>query len=289
MPPVVRPPLPPGREIELPGRGRTFARISAPPRGDAPTLLLLHGWTATADLNWFRCYGALSRRFGIVAIDHRGHGRGIRTHRPFRLSDCADDAAALCSELGLTSVIAVGYSMGGPIAQLTWKRHRDLVDGLVLCATSRNFGRSAPERAMFTSMLGLSGVARVTPGVVRRQVADRLFERRLTGTVLGEWAAEELRRSDPTTILQAGWSIGRFTSHDWIGEVDVPTAVVATMNDSVVPAQRQLKLAKSIPGATVHTVSGDHAACVFEPQRFVPALLDACTSVAQRARTTATA
>ena len=28
----------------------------------------------------------------------------------------------------------VGYSMGGPIAQLLWRRHRDRVDGLVLCA-----------------------------------------------------------------------------------------------------------------------------------------------------------
>src|SRR5688572_2526781 len=283
-PSVVRPPLPPGREVELPGRGRTFARIAPPPRPGAPTLLLLHGWTATADLNWFRCYGALSRRFGVVAIDHRGHGRGIRTRHPFRLADCADDAAALCEVLGLTSVIAVGYSMGGPIAQLTWKRHRDLVDGLVLCATSRNFGRSAPERAMFTSMLGLSGVARLTPGNVRRQVVNRVFERRLTGTALGEWAAEELRRSDPSTILQAGWSIGRFSSHDWIGDVDVPTSVVVTMNDSVVPAQRQLKLAKAIPGATVHAVAGDHGACVLEPQRFVPALLQACGDVASRIR-----
>lgn len=281
--PQLTPTLPPGRLIDLPGRGRTFARVAPGPPG-APTLLLLHGWTASADLNWFRCYGPLSRRFTVVAIDHRGHGRGIRSRRPFSLSDCADDAAALLGELGIRAAIVVGYSMGGPIAQLFWKRHPDLVDGLVLCATSRNFGRSLPERAMFTSMLGLSGVARLTPKRLRREVADQIFGRRIQESPLAQWFAEELQRNDPATVLQAGWSIGRFSSAEWIGGVDVPTAVVVTLRDNVVATQRQLRLAQSIPGAEVVRVLGDHSVCVTDPGRFVPALLDACTRVARRAR-----
>ena len=281
--PPVAPPLPPGRTVDLPGRGKTFARIAQGPAG-APTLLLLHGWTANADLNWFRCFAPLSRRFNVVAIDHRGHGRGIRTHRPFSLSDCADDAAALVRELGLSSVIAVGYSMGGPIAQLLWRRHPDLVDGLVLCATSRNFGRSVPERAMFTGLLGLSGVAKLTPSALRRQVASRIFGSRFEQSPLGAWLADELKRNDPSTVLQAGWSIGRFSSADWIGGVDVPTAVLITTRDNVVSPRRQLRLAESIPGADVIRVAGDHGVCVMDPGRFVPALLDGCSRVARRAQ-----
>ena len=275
----MEPPLPPGRFVDLPGRGRTFARVAEGPGPAAPTLLLLHGWTATADLNWFRCYGPLSRRFRVVALDHRGHGRGLRSRRPFRLEDCADDAAALCEVLGFESVIPVGYSMGGPIAQLVWKRHRSLVSGIVLCATSRNFGRSLPERAMFTSMLGLSAAARVTPGPVRRQVADRLFARRLAQTPLGPWAATEIRRGDPSVILQAGWSIGSFSSAEWIGDIDVPVSVVVTMQDNVVHPSRQLRLADSIPGSVVFPVAGDHGVCVASPRRFVPALMDAARAV----------
>lgn len=280
---VAAPPLPPGRVVDLPGRGRTFARIAEGPPG-APTVLLLHGWTANADLNWFRCFGHLSRQFNVVAIDHRGHGRGIRTRRPFSLSDCADDAAALVRHLGHERVIAVGYSMGGPIAQLVWRRHRDLVDGLVLCATSRNFGRSAPERVMFTGMLGLSGVARLTPQALRRRVAGAVFGNRWEQSAIGAWIAQELRRNDPATILQAGYSIGRFSSADWIGQVDVPTAVLVTIHDQLVAPQRQLRLAESIPGAEVIRVAGDHGVCVTDPGRFVPALVDGCTRVARRAK-----
>ena len=89
------PDLPHGGSVELPGRGTTFARhISGPP--GAPVVLLLHGWTANADLNFFTCYRSLGEHFRVVAIDHRGHGRGIRSRKAFRLEDCADDAAALC-------------------------------------------------------------------------------------------------------------------------------------------------------------------------------------------------
>ena len=277
------PALPPGRVVELPGRGTTFARQVAGPSG-APTLLLLHGWTATADLNWFRCYRPLARRFSVVAVDHRGHGRGIRTRRPFSLEDCADDAAALVEALDTGPVIPVGYSMGGPVAQLLWRRHPDVVEGLVLCATSRNFGRSLPERAMFAGMLGLAGVARIAPDRFRRDVAGRFFERRLEQGPLGAWVTTELRRNDPTSMLQAGWSIGRFSSADWIGEVDVPTPVVVTTGDRVVPPRRQVRLAESIPGATVVTVAGDHDVCVTDPGRFVPALTEACSRVDPRAR-----
>jgi 3-oxoadipate enol-lactonase len=269
--------------IELPGRGRTFARIAEGPKG-APTVLLLHGWTANADLNWFPSFRPLSRHFRVIAIDHRGHGRGIRNRRPFSLGDCADDAAALVRHLGIDRVIAVGYSMGGPIAQLLWKRHPELVDGLVLCATSRNFGRSAAERAMFTSMLGLSGVDRLTPAALRRQVARRVFGDRFEQSPMGAWITDELKRNDPATVLQAGWSIGRFSSADWIGEVDVPTSVVITTRDSVVAPRRQLRLAESIPGAEVIRVAGDHGVCVMDPHRFVPALLDGCSRVARRVR-----
>ena len=86
--------------MDLPGRGTTFVRLRRPDPGQ-PTVLLLHGLGVTADANWFPAYPPLADRFGVVAIDHRGHGRGIRTERPVRLADCADDAVALLDVLGI--------------------------------------------------------------------------------------------------------------------------------------------------------------------------------------------
>jgi hypothetical protein len=76
--------------------------------------------------------------------------------------------------------------------------------------------------------------------------------------------------------------LGRFTSHEWIGGVDVPTALVVTTRDRLIAPTRQLKLATAIPGATIHPIDAGHAACVLGARSFVPALLEACDSVVAR-------
>ena len=277
------PALPPGREIELAGRGQTFVREVEGPPG-APTVLLLHGWTATADLNWFTCFSTLGQRFRVVAMDHRGHGRGIRSRRRFRLTDCADDAAALVDELGTGPVIAVGYSMGGPVAQLLWRRHPATVRGLVLCATSRNFATTGQERLLAAGMGGLALGARVVPRIVQRRLADRVVGSRFEEDSLGAWAMAEMQRHSWPAVLEAVQSLGRYDARPWIGEVDVPTAVVAMRRDQVVNPRRQLALHQSIPDASLHVVDGDHTACATAPGRFLGALVPACEDVARRSR-----
>ena len=74
---IERPAVPRGRHVWLADRGRTFIRELTGPAG-APTLVLLHGWTATADLNWWASYRPLAQHFNVVAIDHRAHGPGVR-------------------------------------------------------------------------------------------------------------------------------------------------------------------------------------------------------------------
>lgn len=278
------PRLPPGRYVELPGRGRTWVRELDGPAG-APTLLLLHGWTASADLNWFACFEALGRRYRVVALDHRGHGRGIRSRRRFRLSDCADDAAALLDVLGSGPVVVVGYSMGGPVAQLLVRRHPGTVAGLVLCATAATFSESMSERRNFAALGALGFAARATPLALRRHIATRYFGRADDAT-FEAWVAEEMHRADWGAILEAGNSLGRFDSRPWIGELDVPAAVVVTGADGVVSPRRQHALAAAIPGATTHLVDGDHAVCATAPHRFLPALLSAVRSVTTRSLVT---
>lgn len=274
-------PLPAGRRVELDGRGTTFVRELDGP-ADAPALLLLHGWTASADLNFYALFPELAGRYRVLTIDHRGHGRGIRSRERFRLEDCADDAAALLDALGRDRVTVVGYSMGGPIAQLLWRRHPDRVDGLVLCATSRSFAGHARARATFALLPSVARAGRMAPAAVRAGAFERVLSRRNAGA--SAWLHAEMQRHDPIALAEAGVALGRFSSHDWIGEVDVPTAVVVTEYDPVVPPGRQLALAAAIPGATVHRVPGHHTVVATEPHLFAPVLRDALASVTTRLR-----
>jgi len=281
---AVEPPvddLLPAQEIVLPGRGATWVRDLPGPAPDAPVVLLLHGWTVTADVNWSTSYRELQRHFRVLALDQRGHGRGLRSLRPFRLEDCADDAAALCSELEVERVVASGYSMGGPVAQLMWRRHRDLVGGLVLCATGRRFG-SDPQRGriLAISLLGASFATQAASPFVRANLVGRYLEARIGNDPRLTWAVDQVRSNDPSAILQAGAALATFDSRSWIGEVDVPTSVVITMQDQVVAEARQRNLATAIPGAHVEEVAGGHAVVVEAPHLFVPALVRAIAAVA---------
>jgi pimeloyl-ACP methyl ester carboxylesterase len=278
---TARPPLPLGRRIELSHRGTTFVREVAGPSG-APTVLLLHGWMASGGLNWFRAFGPLSRYFNVIAPDLRGHARGLRSRRVFRLADCADDCAATIEALGCGPVIAVGYSLGGPVAQLFWRRHRDLCAGLVLCATSTGFVPVTRDRIVFTSMMAAAAATtRVGALATRLPGAPRLgvLPARTPGS-LPEWAAAEFRRHDWRMILEAGHSLSTFHSARWINEVDVPSAVVVTTADRAVAPFLQYNMASSIPSASTFEVDDGHIACMRDS--FGADLVPACLDVADR-------
>jgi pimeloyl-ACP methyl ester carboxylesterase len=277
------PALPSGRRVHLPGRGTTFVREVTGPPG-APTVILLHGWIASAGLNWFTTFDALGRHFRVLALDQRGHGRGIRSRHRFRLADCADDVSALAHELGVRRAIVVGYSMGGPVAQLVWRRDPNLVDGLVLAATGDCFVDRRRDRLVFTSLMaaaaGTSGLADLVlrlPVTRARQLGRPTYRRARS---LQRWALEEMARHDWTTVFQAGQALGNYDARRWISAIDVPTGVLITATDKALPPEGQFDLAARIADASVHTVDGGHTVCA-QPH-FGPAVLEACLAVAER-------
>ena len=241
--------LPAARPVTLPGRGTTSIHESTR-RPDAPTVVLLHGLGATASSNWFTAFPMLEQRCHVVAPDHRGHGRGIPVGAPFTLEQCADDVVALADRLGIARFYPVGYSMGGAVAQLIWRRHPDRVAGLVLCATACRFRGTSREHALFAALPAL------------------------------DWVERDVLRRDPSAVLQAAMQLGKYSAKEWIGEIDVPTSVIVHTRDQVVPPRRQLELASAVPGAAVHFIGAGHSAAVRDPVKFVPALLSAIEDVA---------
>jgi pimeloyl-ACP methyl ester carboxylesterase len=271
--------LPFGQRIDLPDRGTTFVRTVRGPAG-APTLLLLHGWVASAGLNWFQTFEPLREHFNIIAPDLRGHARGLRSKDIFRLADCADDCAATIEMLDTGPVIAVGYSMGGPVSQLLWRRHRDLVDGLVLCATSAGFAPNRLTRNFYqATMLSATVMARMT---LPTRLLPPVPMVKLQPSNMPAWAASEMRRHDWRMIIEAGHSISTYSAKRWIGDVDVPTSIVCTSEDRGVAPSLQLALGEAIRGATVHSIAEGHLACA--NGRFAGPLVEACLDVASRVR-----
>jgi 3-oxoadipate enol-lactonase len=269
------------RLVELPGRGATRVWECPGPRR-AETLMLIHGVSVTAELNWGKVLAPLASHFRVIAADLRGHGDGIRLGSRFRLEDCADDVAALASVLGIRKFVAVGYSMGGMVAQLLARRHPSLLSGLVLCSTAGNVRESPAERLAALALPAAAAALRWNP--LLQPMSAELLGMTLLGHVddpaTARWARAQLSRTTLAVAVSAIQAVCEFDSDGWISQVDVPAAVVVTTRDRIVPVSRQLRLARAIPGASVHEVHGDHGVCINAPQLFAPALLEACWSVA---------
>jgi pimeloyl-ACP methyl ester carboxylesterase len=263
--------------VDVPGRGRTTVWETPGPLG-APTLVLLHGVTLDAEVNWSGVVPTLARRFHVLTLDLSGHGDGLPARVPYRLEDCADDVAAVVRALGVGPVIPVGYSMGGMVAQAFWRRHRELTAGLVLCATARNFSGSLHERMTAMVMPFVVNAVGWIPPLV--PMGADLLGVRLLGEGLAPHerrrAIIHMRRTSLVTALSAMQAVCDFTSHRWIGGVDVPAAVVVTRHDRVVPPSRQWRLARALPGATVVEIDGDHGVFLDAPGTFAAALVRAC-------------
>lgn len=278
--PSVPPPnLPPARVLLVPGRGEMFLREQEGPPGALP-VLLLHGWTVSADITWFSVYRALAGRHPVIAIDHRGHGRGIRAEEPFSLEACADDAAALLKLLGVRQVIVVGYSMGGAVALLLWRRHRDMVAGTVLGGTAAEWRATPRQRLMWRSL-------EVFEFALQLGTGDGLVQRYLHYAVgrspevadLRAWVGGELKRGYPQDIAEAGRDLARFDARPFLGSIDVPSCSVVTQRDRLVRPRQQWALAEAL-GAPVVTVDGDHDAPLVRPELFAAAVTQAVETVA---------
>ena len=282
---IVQPVLPATKVVDLGDRGTLTIRYSDGPTDRRrirrmPPLVLIHGWTVTANLNWFRLYARIAERHAFVAFDQRGHGIGLRG--AFSLEDCADDVIAVADALGWDRFVPVGYSMGGTIAQLVAHRNPARVAGLVLCSTAAVFSETRGDQFFFESILGTAVKAlNAAPQFLVHRLPGR-FRSPDKASPLAEWMATEYEQHHAGMIAAAGHALGRFRSEAWLPTLAVPTAVVVTTEDATVPASRQRQLAALIPGATMHPVALDHRAAATSPEQYWVALDAALASVARR-------
>lgn len=255
--PPIPPPLPPGRVIYLPGRGEVFVRDSGgtPAR---PTVLLLHGWTASADLNFFHAYADLAGSYRVIAPDLRGHGRGMRSMEPFRLEDCADDAAALLDQLRPGKVVVVGYSMGGPVGMLLARRHPGRVQALVVQATALEWRGTPRERMVWRllAVLELSLRLGTGAGFVERAVRQAVEEHPGLD-VCRPWLAAEFRRGLARELADAGRALSRYDARPWAGQLGLPAAMLITTRDRLVRPSKQRELAEALHARVIET-DADH-------------------------------
>lgn len=189
------------------------------------TVLLLHGFAATAGA-WDAFSELLDHeRYRPLAADLRGHGQN-RSARPISFELCVADLL----ELAPARFSVVGYSLGGRIALQLALAAPERVDRLVLVSTTAGIEQSDEREARLVADLALADELEAEP-------IDQFADSWLRGPLfcddnaeVNEAARREILKNSPEDLACAlrGLSVGRMEPL-WarLGELSMPTTVVA--------------------------------------------------------------
>lgn len=98
--------------------------------GAGHPLVILHGLLGSLD-NWHTLSTAFGKRFRVVAVDQRNHGRSPHSDE-MTYGAMASDLLELFDRLALSSAFVLGHSMGGKAAMQFAIDHPDRVDKLIV-------------------------------------------------------------------------------------------------------------------------------------------------------------
>lgn len=252
-------------------------RIAFDVYGSGPAAVLSHGFAADANLNWVQpkvVEALVASGRQVITLDSRGHGRSGKPHEPAAYSGLVmvHDVQAVLDHLQVTSVDAVGYSMGGLVtASLMVADPR--VRSAVLGGVGRRLvmstaGGSEPDEPAVAA--DGAGPAPQQPGSTGARLAfDVIADALLAedpGTIDDEQARGFRAFADLTgadrQALAALQRARRPQGVD-VASVTIPVLVIAGDRDELVGDPAQLTAA--IPGAEVAVVHGDHLQAVFDP------------------------
>lgn len=215
----------------------------------APVIAFVNALGATTEM-WREQVAAFSTRYRCLVYDANGHGQSAA--RPMRpaIEALADDLAALLQGLGIARAHVVGASIGGMTAQAFAAKYGDMVDRLVLVATTPKMadatvwtGRAAEVRR--------NGLANIAKGAMQRWFLPAF------AMAHPERVAETHRRflgTDWESYALACEAIAAMDLTSTIAGIGARTLVLAAAEDPGTPLAAAETLRSTIAGATLVVV-----------------------------------
>ena len=214
-------------------------------------LLLIHAFPLDRTM-WKPQVDAFASRMRVLTPNLPGFGGAEPAGQVMRMEHCADLIAAQLREASEDRVTVCGLSMGGYVALELWKRHPELIDGLVFANTkAAGDDEAARER--------------------RKQLAERLrkegsaFLLESPPPLLSDHAPGELQTfvkgiiagQPPESIAAASLGMaGRADNTSVLSSISVPTLVITSENDTLIPPDVTSQMAQALPSARLEVLPG---------------------------------
>ena len=236
--------------------------------GHGDPLVLMHGGPGLDHVS-LTSFRALADRHTVILYDHRCNGRSSGAPiESMTWDNLTADADALRERLGFERWAVLGHSFGGHVALEYVLRYPDRVSRLVLMDTAAD-ARWSQEHA--ADVLAGRGFDRKTVAVARRFYVGRVppkdfvrasfrlvpaYDHRFSlvraarEMVEGGWRM----RTRPEALQFGGRMMRGWSVMDRLGEIQVPTLVLAGHDDFLFPPESQALLAAGIPNARLRII-----------------------------------
>jgi 3-oxoadipate enol-lactonase len=176
------------------------------------------------------------------AWDQPGYGKSAVVE-PYDLEQVSAALARLIESLGGEPVVLIGHSMGGFIAQETYVRYPKLVKAMALCFTSPAFAGGSSD---FTKQFLAARIGPLDQGRTMAEIAAKLIPTMGSHSKLAE---QIMAGVPPDTYRKAVQLLTTFDRRKALGDINVPTLLVAGSEDKIAPPSVMEKMAGKIPGA----------------------------------------
>jgi pimeloyl-ACP methyl ester carboxylesterase len=242
--------------------------------GPRPPLVLLHGFTGHAHA-WDTLSIALQPHFHVYALDQRGHGDSDPADT-YNAVAAFDDIAGVVDQLGLTSLVLVGLSMGGRNGMYFTAKRPDLVQKLVVVDIGPEISRRATQAP--------AGPPEPDAWDSIEQAARHLYRANpYPGIHYYRWVVSDSLRQRPDGSLRWAWhpSIKDRRSQpdlDWwavLRAITPPTLVLRGAESHVLDQDVAERMARELPrGRLVEIPRAVHTLHEDNPEAVLAALKD---------------
>ncbi len=230
--------------------------------GHGYPLVLMHGGPG-ADLYTLMAFKPLAKQFTLVFYDHRCNGRSTGEVTSMTMDNLTADADALRQALGFEKWAVLGHSFGGNVALEYALRYPTSLSHLLLVNTGGDYRWAAEKSSEF---LGKRGFSPEIVELARRHLNGQIEPKEMFSNLMKLGKAYNphtgLRQMPHMffyglqsklqpeamifgeSVVLKNWSV-----MDRLGEIKVPTLVMAGREDFVYPPEHQEELAAGIPNA----------------------------------------
>lgn len=243
--------------------------------GRGQPLLLIHGFPLNHEM-WRPQIETLARNSKVIAPDLRGHGQSPPTPGPYSMDMLADDCATVLEKLGVQQPVAVcGLSMGGYVSFALFRRHPQMVAGLILVATrsGADTEEAKKNRENAAEKVRTEGIEPVIEGMLPIMMSPKTYQEQVD---LVQQVEGIMAQTSPDGMMSDLMGMkSRPDSTPTLEMINVPTLILHGADDQIIPISEAEAMHAAIHGSQLKIIpDAGHLPNLEQPLLFNQAVED---------------